>query len=113
MIFRLRFNLRRPPAILGAVTLLGVAVLLGWDAFPRLFPTGSHAVLAPFSLAMIVVAYLAYQIARRPAFIEFLKAILLAVAFLFWRLINSGRTRRWRCYSMTSQLPCLFSMFFW
>ncbi|MGO9324803.1 MAG: hypothetical protein ACLP07_09600 [Terracidiphilus sp.] len=69
---------------LGAVTLAGIAVLLGWDAFPRLFPAGSHAILAAFSLAMIALAYLAYQIALWPAAFEFLKAIMLAVAFLFW-----------------------------
>jgi hypothetical protein len=71
-------------AILGAVTLAGVAALLAWDAFPGLFPAGSHAVLAAFSLAMIALAYLVHQIAQRPAATEFLKAIMLAVAFLFW-----------------------------
>jgi hypothetical protein len=77
-------NLRLLPVMLGAVTLAGVAVLLGWDLFPGLFPAGSHAILAAFSLAMIAVAYLVYQIALRPAAPEFLKAIMLAVAFLFW-----------------------------
>ncbi|MGA2910147.1 MAG: hypothetical protein ABSE36_20835 [Terracidiphilus sp.] len=77
-------NQRFLPVLLGAVTLAGVAVLLGWDAFPRLFPAGSHATLAAFSLAMIALAYLAYQIALRPAAMEFLKAIMLAIAFLFW-----------------------------
>jgi len=33
---------------------------------------------------MIAFAYLVYQIAHRPARREFAKAILLAVAFLFW-----------------------------
>lgn len=70
--------------LLGAVTLASVAVLLGWDVFPRLFPAGTHAILAAFSLAMIALAYLVYQIALRPAAFEFLKAIMLAVAFLFW-----------------------------
>jgi uncharacterized membrane protein len=37
-----------------------------------------------FSLTMIALAYLVYQIALRPAAMEFLKAIMLAVAFLFW-----------------------------
>lgn len=77
-------NNRLLSVMLGAVTLAGVAVLLGWDAFPWLLPAGSHAILAAFSLAMIAFAYLVYQIALRPAAMEFLKAILLAVAFLFW-----------------------------
>jgi len=84
MNMRLGQNQRFISAILGAVTLAGVAALLGWDAFPRLYPAGSHAPLAAFSLAMIAVAYLVYQIAHRPAAMEFLKAIMLAVAFLFW-----------------------------
>ena len=75
---------RLVPAILGAVTLAGVAVLLSWDALPNHFPAGSHEILAAFSLAMIALAYLVYQIAHRPPAMEFLKAIMLAVAFLFW-----------------------------
>lgn len=84
MSMRLGHNHRLLPVILGSVTLAGVAVLLAWDAFPKLFPAGSHAILAAFSLAMIALAYLVYQIALRPAAAEFLKAIMLAVAFLFW-----------------------------
>ena len=33
---------------------------------------------------MIAFAYIIYQIAHRPARMEFAKAIMLAVAFLFW-----------------------------
>lgn len=72
------------PVILGAATLASVGVLFVWDAFPRLFPARSHDFLAAFSLAMIAFAYLAYQIAHRPAPMEFAKAVMLAVAFLFW-----------------------------
>ncbi|MGA2752788.1 MAG: hypothetical protein ABSE53_03405 [Terracidiphilus sp.] len=84
MYARLSRSKRLVPAILGTVTLAGVAVLLSWDAAPRLFPAGSHHLLAAFSLATIALAYLVYQIAHRPAAMEFLKAIMLAVAFLFW-----------------------------
>jgi len=77
-------NERFVSAVLGAVALAGVAGLLGWEVFPNLFPAGSHAILAAFSLALIAVAYLAYQIARRPGAMELLKAVMLAVAFLFW-----------------------------
>jgi hypothetical protein len=84
MSLRPSHNHRFLSVALGAVTLAGVALLLGWDAFPGLFPAGSHAILAAFSLAMIALAYLVYQIALRPAAMELLKAVMLAVAFLFW-----------------------------
>jgi len=70
--------------ILGVITLADVVVLFAWDAVPRLFPARSHDFLAAFSLAMIAVAYMVYQIAHRPARWEFAKAAMLAVAFLFW-----------------------------
>jgi hypothetical protein len=70
--------------MLGVVALADVAALLVWDAFPRLFPAMSHEILAAYALAMIAVAYLLYQAVHRPSRMEFLKAVLLAVAFLFW-----------------------------
>jgi hypothetical protein len=75
---------RAVPVILAIITLAGVAMLLLWDAFPSLFAAGAHDVLAAFPLAMIAVAYLVYQTAHRPATLEFLKAVMLALAFLFW-----------------------------
>jgi hypothetical protein len=68
------------------VTLAGVLSLLVWDAVPGMFPAGAHAWLGAFPLAMIAVAYLVYQSVHRPSAKERLKAILLAVAFLFWAL---------------------------
>ena len=84
MYIRLDRGRRALAVILGVVTLVDVAVLLAWDAFPRLFPAASHDYLASFSLAMIALAYLVYQAAHRPPWRELVKAILLAVAFLFW-----------------------------
>ena len=52
--------------------------------FQRLFPARAHDILAAFPLAMIALAYIVYQCARRPARMELIKAIMLAVAFLFW-----------------------------
>jgi uncharacterized membrane protein len=49
-----------------------------------MFPAGSHDFLAAFPLVLIAFAYLAYQIAHRPARMEFAKAVMLAAAFLFW-----------------------------
>jgi len=57
---------------------------LVWDVFPQLFPARSHDIIAAFPLALIALAYLAYQVAHWPAWREFVKAIMLAVAFLFW-----------------------------
>ena len=84
MYMRLDRTRRILPVILGVVTIADVGVLLVWDAFPRLLPSGSHGFLAAFSLGMIAFAYLIYQFAHRPAPMEFAKAIMLAAAFLFW-----------------------------
>jgi hypothetical protein len=81
---RLDRSHRLLPLILGVITLAGVAVLLVQDAFPRLLPDWSHDSLAAFSLAMIALAYLVYQLVHRPAPMEFVKTIMLAAAFLFW-----------------------------
>jgi hypothetical protein len=84
MYIRLDRGRRALAVFLGVVTLVDVAVLFVWDAVPQLFPARSHDFLGSFSLAMIAIAYLVYQFAHRPAWRELLKAILLAVAFLFW-----------------------------
>lgn len=84
MLSRLTPSRRSLPAILGVIALGSVAVLLLWDAYPRIFPPRAHDVLAAFPLAVVAFAYLLYQSARRPGRMEGLKAILLAVAFLFW-----------------------------
>jgi hypothetical protein len=84
MYIRLDRAHRALPVILGVITLASVVVLLAWDAFPRLFPARAHDVLAAFPLALIAVAYLLYQSAHRPARLEVVKAVMLAIAFLFW-----------------------------
>lgn len=70
--------------LLGVLTLLSVAVLLAWDALPSLFPPNAHTLLGALPLALIAIAYLAYQSIRRPGPAELFKALLLAIAFLFW-----------------------------
>jgi peptidoglycan/LPS O-acetylase OafA/YrhL len=72
------------PLVLGLVTLISVGVLLAWDVNPKFFPARAHDFLAAFPLAMIAITYLLYQSARRPAAKELVKAIMLAIAFLFW-----------------------------
>lgn len=84
MYIRLDRSRRSISAVLGVMTLASVGVLFAWDAAPALFPERAHDFLAAFPLAMIALAYLVYQAAHRPARGELLKAILLAIAFLFW-----------------------------
>ena len=84
MYIRLARVHRALPVILGGFTLIGIGVLLLWDAFPGYFPAKAHDYLAAFPLAMIAMAYLVYQTAHRPPFRELVKAILLATAFVFW-----------------------------
>jgi hypothetical protein len=84
MFSRLDRSHRTLPVLLGLVTLADVVVLFVWDAFPDLFPAKSHDFLAAYALGMIALAYLVYQVAHRPAPKELVKAVLLAVAFLFW-----------------------------
>ena len=70
--------------VLGALTLGVVAAVLFCDAFPAQVPVHGHDRLAAISLALIAVAYLIYQAAHRPGWRDWVKAILLALAFLLW-----------------------------
>jgi len=72
------------PAAVGGAALLSVGLLFLWEIFPKLFSIRSHDFLAAFPLAAIALAYLSYKAVQRSAPREFLKAILLAIAFLFW-----------------------------
>ena len=72
------------PVLLGLVALASTLALLAWDADPRLFAARAHGWVEAFSLAMIAVAYLMYQLARRISRVELAKSILLAAAFFFW-----------------------------
>jgi uncharacterized membrane protein len=84
MYIRLDRAHRALAVILGIVTLVSVAVLFAWDAAPKMFPARSHDFLGAFALALIAVAYMVYQVAHRPPPKELAKAVMLAVAFLFW-----------------------------
>jgi hypothetical protein len=61
-----------------------LAPLLLWDAFPLLFPAGAHDVLAALPLALVALAYAAYQGLRHLTQLELAKTVLLGLAFLFW-----------------------------
>jgi len=84
MFVRLDRAHRALPVILGIISLASVVALLAWDVAPTIFPARAHDVLGAFPLAMIAFAYLAYQAAHRPAPLEVVKAVLLAIAFFFW-----------------------------
>jgi multisubunit Na+/H+ antiporter MnhG subunit len=86
MYTRLNRARRAVPVLLGAITLASVAALLIWDAAPDLFPARAHDLLGALPLAMIALAYLVYQTIHRPSPADWLKAVLLAVAFVFWSL---------------------------
>ena len=72
--------------VLGVVTLASLTPLLIWDASPGLFPARAHDVLAAVPLTVVALAYLVYQGLRRVAAVEFVKALLSALAFAFWAL---------------------------
>ncbi len=75
---------RAAPVIMGAITLASVVVLFLWDVRPNLFPSRAHNLLGALPLALIGVAYLIYQGVHRPPVQDWIKAVLLAVAFFFW-----------------------------
>lgn len=94
MLLRLDRAHRVVPVLLGALALAGAGVLFVWDADPALFAARTHEGIEAFSLAMIAVAYLVYQIVRRATGVELAKAILLAGAFLFWAANQVWRNPR-------------------
>jgi hypothetical protein len=94
MYTRVERGRRAIPVALGVVTLVGVGVLLVFDVAPERFPARAHDWLGAFPLAMIAVAYLMYQGVHRPPAKEWLKAVLLAVAFVFWAANQCWRDPR-------------------
>jgi hypothetical protein len=70
----------------GALMMVSVLALLGWNIVPSLLPPHSHALLGATPLALAALSGLVYQAARRPTPTEILKAAILAAAFLFWAL---------------------------
>jgi hypothetical protein len=72
------------PASIALLTLASVVALLLSDMAPCLFPTGAHGALAPLPLVLVAVASLLFHFGRRSPPIEWCKALLGALAFLFW-----------------------------
>lgn len=74
------------PTVLAVLTAVSLGPLLVWDVSPGLFPARAHDVLAAVPLTLVALAFLVYQGMRRVAPMEFAKAILSALAFVFWAL---------------------------
>ncbi|SRR5581483_6261808 len=70
--------------VLGLGTIASVGLLLAWDVAPALFPGNAHLLLGAAPLALVAVAYLAYQAVIWPGALQVAKAAMLALAFLFW-----------------------------
>jgi hypothetical protein len=70
--------------VLGVLALASAAALMAWDVVPSLFRVRVHDILGVLALALIAVAYLVHQVILRPGHKDLVKAILLAIAFLFW-----------------------------
>ncbi|MBV8086430.1 MAG: hypothetical protein JO247_16615 [Chloroflexi bacterium] len=66
------------------LSLASVVPLLAWDARPSTFAPGAHLALGAAPLALIAVAYLAYQPYLRATRGQVLRAAILALAFLCW-----------------------------
>lgn len=85
---------RSVPVLLGFFALASTLALFVWDGDPHLFPARTHDSIEAFSLAMIAVAYLVYQVLRRTRGVELVKSILLAAAFFFWAENQIARNPR-------------------
>ena len=79
-----RRRLEIAAAIVALLALGAAAVLLVMDFTAGFLSSGAHAVLSAAPLALIAVAYLAYQSLRRQTLLQGLKVLLLAAAFLLW-----------------------------
>ncbi len=71
-------------SVTAALMLLSVAALLLCDATPGLFPAKVHWAVAPLSLGLTAVSILLFYVARGASVAEWAKAIIVALAFLFW-----------------------------
>lgn len=69
---------------LAALTLCSSTILVVWDIHPQLFPPHAHDYLSSFSLGIIAIAWLVWQIGRKGSGFNLLRAVLLAAAFLLW-----------------------------
>ncbi len=72
------------PTAFAGITLASVGVLLAFDAWPRKFAAEAHDSLAAVPLLLIAIAYLVYQGVRRASPAEWRRAVIVALAFVFW-----------------------------
>jgi uncharacterized membrane protein len=69
---------------LGGAALAMTGLLLVWHADVGILPPGAHTLLGALPLVLIAASCVASQAARGLTPIPLLKALLLALAFLFW-----------------------------
>ena len=91
MIRRLDRAHRSLPTIIGGLTLALAVLLIVGDFYPRVFSVLTHDSFSAIPLLLIALAYLIYQSVRRPGFADFSKAVLLAIAFVFWAVCQWSR----------------------
>jgi hypothetical protein len=72
------------PLFLTSITIASLCALLIWDVRPEIYPPNAHALLSSFPLTMIAFAWLTHHAVQRVSRRDWLKAALLAAAFLFW-----------------------------
>jgi hypothetical protein len=71
-------------SVTAALMVLGVVVLLVCDVVPGLFPAKVHWAVAPLSLGLTAAAILLFYVAKGASRAEWVKALIVALAFLFW-----------------------------
>lgn len=64
--------------------MVSVFLLLAWDAAPSLFPGNAHLLLGALPLSLIAVSYLVYQAFEKPGPKHWIRAAILALAFVLW-----------------------------
>lgn len=84
MMKRVDIHYRAAPLLFGILSLGAVLALFVWDLTPGIFPANAHNLLGASPLALVAVAYLAYQTKLHPRRAELFRAVLLALAFLLW-----------------------------
>jgi hypothetical protein len=70
--------------IVGGLALLSAMLLLTCDVSPSLFPSNVHDILAALPLVLVAFGYLLFRAATRAQPVVWAKALILALAFLFW-----------------------------
>jgi len=80
----MRFLFRWLSTLLFLTALLGIFMLLGFDAWHRLQLTSIHQRAGAASLMLIGGSYICLQLSRPRRWMELIKGLLLGLAFVLW-----------------------------